>query len=158
VPSLADQSRRAFLTHSGLGLGAVALSGLLRGESRAADATTAQATASAIKSHFAPKAKHIIYLHMIGAPSHLDLFEYKPELIARDNQPCPEELTNGKRFAFIGGKMSLAGTTFKFAKHGKSGQEMSEVLPHLAKVADDICIVKSLHTDEINHGPAQMFL
>jgi hypothetical protein len=100
----------------------------------------------------------VIYLHMIGAPSQLDLFDHKPELAARDGQDCPESLLKGRRFAFIGGKMQLAGSKFKFAQHGRSGQEMSELLPHLAKVADDVAIVKTLHTDEINHAPAQMFL
>src|SRR5262249_39653870 len=92
------------------------------------------------------------------APSQLDLFNYKPELVRRDGETCPEELTRGKRFAFIGGEMTLAGTTFKFGQHGQSGQHMSELLPHLAEVADELAIVNSLHTEEINHAPAQMFL
>lgn len=108
--------------------------------------------------HFAPRAKRIIYLHMIGAPSHLDLFDHKPELVKRDGQECPEELTKGKRFAFIGGKLTLAGTPFKFNRHGQSGQELSELLPHLGGMADEIAVVRSLHSDEINHAPAQMFL
>ncbi len=108
--------------------------------------------------HFAPKAKHVIYLHMIGAPSQLDLFDHKPELMKRDGELCPAELLAGKRFAFIGGEMRLAGSPFKFGRHGKSGAEMSELLPHLANVADDLCIIRSLHTNEINHAPAQMFL
>jgi hypothetical protein len=95
---------------------------------------------------------------MIGAPSQLDLFDYKPALVKHDGQPCPAEFLQGKRFAFIGGPMKLAGTKFKFARHGQSGQEMSELLPHLAEVADELCIVRSLHTEEINHAPAQMFL
>ncbi len=108
--------------------------------------------------HFAPKAKHVIYLHMIGAPSHLDLFDYKPELKKHDGQKCPDELVKGKRFAFIGGEMTLAGTNYRFAKHGNCGAEMSELLPHLSTVVDDICVLKGLHTNEINHAPAQMFL
>ena len=95
---------------------------------------------------------------MIGAPSQLDLFDYKPELVARDGQPCPEELTRGKRFAFLGDDLKLGGSSFKFARHGQSGQELSELLPHLATVADEITVLKSLHTEEINHAPAQMFL
>jgi hypothetical protein len=114
--------------------------------------------ADAPRPHFAPKAKNIIYLHMIGAPSQLDLFDYKPLLQKMDGQKCPEELTKGKRFAFIGGEMALAGTEFKFQRHGQSGLELSELLPNLGTVADDICVVKSLHTNEINHAPAQMFL
>jgi hypothetical protein len=100
----------------------------------------------------------VIYLHMIGAPSQLDLFDHKPELVKRDGQACPEELTRGKRFAFIGGKMTLGGTRYRFTRHGQSGQELSELLPHLATVADDIAVVRSLRTEEINHAPAQMFL
>lgn len=149
-----SESRRQFLTRSGLGLGAVALGSLLN-ESKAA----VESDPLSVKPpHFAPKAKRIIYLHMIGAPSHLDLFDHKPALQKRDGEECPESLLKGKRFAFIGGKMSLAGSPFKFTKHGKSGLELSELLPQLATVADDIAVVKTLHTEEINHAPAQMFL
>jgi hypothetical protein len=138
--------RRAFLRSSGLGLGAAALATLLnRGRARAA-------------AHFAPRARHVIYLHMIGAPSQLDLFDPKPELARYDGRPCPERLLAGRQFAFIGGEMTLAASPFRFARHGQSGQEISELLPHLAAVADEIAIVRSLHTEEINHAPAQMFL
>lgn len=110
------------------------------------------------RPHFAPKAKHVIYLHMIGAPSQLDLFENKPLLRKLDGEKCPDELTKGKRFAFIGGELSLAGSPFQFQRHGRCGMELSELLPNLGTVADDICLLKSLHTNEINHAPAQMFL
>jgi hypothetical protein len=155
---LQDVTRRGFLGRSGVCLGAVALGSLLN-EKRATSAEAAQENPLAARpSHFPARAKHVIYLHMIGAPSQLDLFDYKPELVKRDGENCPEELLKGKRFAFIGGEMKLAGTTFKFARHGQSGQQMSEVLPHLAQVADDITVIRSLHTEEINHAPAQMFL
>jgi hypothetical protein len=138
--------RRAFLRSSGLGLGAAALASLLnRGGSHAA-------------THFAPRARHVIYLHMIGAPSQLDLFDPKPELTKYDGQPCPERLLEGKQFAFIGGEMTLAASPFRFARHGGSGHAISELLPHLSGVADEIAIIRSLHTEEINHAPAQMFL
>lgn len=140
-------SRRHLFKQTGFSLGTAALGSLLARESKAA-----------LQSHFAPKAKHVIYLHMIGAPSQLDLFDYKPMLQKLDGHKCPDELLKGKRFAFIGGEMSLAGSEFKFSKFGQSGAEMSELLPHLSTVADDICIIKSLHTNEINHAPAQMFL
>ncbi|WP_395753134.1 DUF1501 domain-containing protein [Prosthecobacter sp.] len=152
TPAFLDVSRRQFFRQSGLGLGSVALGSML-----ARDLPAAAAIAGP-RPHFAPKAKHIIYLHMIGAPSQLDLYDYKPLLQKMDGQTCPEELTKGKRFAFIGGEMKLAGTEFKFQRHGQSGLELSELLPHLGTVADDICVVKSLHTNEINHAPAQMFL
>ncbi len=150
---LATLNRRQFIKRSGFGVGAVALSSLLRGE-----AFGAVNPLALHQPHFAPKAKHVIYLHMIGAPSQLDMFDYKPTLQKLDGQDCPESLTKGKRFAFIGDNLKLAGTKFKFSQHGKSGQSISELLPFLGKVADDIAVVRSLHTDEINHAPAQMFL
>jgi hypothetical protein len=153
------QSRRQFLRGSGIGLGAFALSSLLseRASARAPRAATPSPLA-ARPTNFAPRARHVIYLHMIGAPSQLDLFDHKPKLIEHDGQVCPAELLKGKRFAFIGGEMMLAGSQYKFQKHGQSGQKISELLPHLASVADDITLLKGLHTDEINHAPAQMFL
>jgi hypothetical protein len=149
-------SRRDFFKHGGLGLGSMALGSLLARDLPGAPA--AASTGPALGPHFAPKAKHVIYLHMIGAPSQLDLFDYKPLLQRHDGEECPSELLKGKRFAFIGGKMTLAGTSHPFAKHGQSGAELSHLLPNLATVADDICILKGMHTNEINHAPAQMFL
>jgi uncharacterized protein (DUF1501 family) len=131
---------------------------LMAEDGRAKPGRSQDAPLAPKKPHHAAKAKRVIYLHMIGAPSHLDLFDHKPELKKRDGQECPEDLLKGRRFAFIGGKMTLAGSQFKFAKHGKSGLELSELLPNLATVADDIAVVKTLHTEEINHAPAQMFL
>lgn len=150
---LATLNRRQFIKRSGFGLGAVALSSLLRGEAMGAGNPLALH-----QPHFAPKAKHVIYLHMIGAPSQLDMFDFKPTLQKLDGEACPESLTKGKRFAFIGDNLKLSGTKFKFAQHGQSGQSVSELLPFLGKVADEIAVVRSLHTDEINHAPAQMFL
>ncbi len=146
--------RRTFFKRAGFSLGSMALASLLREQTFAAPANPLKSK----HAMFAPRAKRVIFLHMIGAPSQLDLFEHKPELNKLDGQDCPESLLKGRRFAFIGGKMQLAGSKFTFAKHGQSGQEMSNLLPHLAKVADDIAIVKTLHTEEINHAPAQMFL
>lgn len=153
---LATLSRRQFFRQSGLTLGSTALASLLREQLGAAVPTGNPLAAQ--RPHFAPKAKNIIYLHMIGAPSQLDLFEDKPALVKRDGEECPPELLAGKRFAFIGGKLRLAGSKYRFARHGQSGQVFSELLPHLATVADDIAIVHSLHSEEINHAPAQMFL
>jgi hypothetical protein len=145
--------RRHFFQRTGLGIGALALGSLLR------DATAESVNPLAPKQpHFAPKAKRVIYLHMIGAPSQLDLFDQKPELLKRDGEKCPESLLAGKRFAFIGGEMKLAGSHFNFATHGQSGQTLSELLPNLSRVADDVTVIRSLHTEEINHAPAQMFL
>ncbi|MFM7039214.1 MAG: DUF1501 domain-containing protein [Planctomycetaceae bacterium] len=105
-----------------------------------------------------PRAKHVIYLHMIGAPSQLDLFDEKPELRRRHNQPCPESVTRGRNFAFIGKTSALAGSPWRFQRHGASGQVFSELLPELARQADELAVIRSLHTDEINHAPAQMML
>lgn len=147
--------RREFLKRSTLSFGAIALGLLQQEETQAGERADPLA---ARRPHFPARAKHVIYLHMIGAPSQLDLFDFKPALVRHDNQVCPEELLRGRRFAFIGGEMRLAGTQFRFRRHGQSGQQISELLPHLASVADDISVIRSLHTEEINHAPAQMFL
>ena len=154
-----SQSRREFLRTSGVGLGAIALGTLLEKSVSAGQAALAPANPLAPRlAHFAPRVKSVIYLHMIGAPSQLDLFDHKPKLSEFDGQTCPADMLEGKRFAFLGDDLTLAGSPYKFQRHGESGQEISELLPHLASVADDITILKGLHTDEINHAPAQMFL
>ncbi|MGY8750161.1 MAG: DUF1501 domain-containing protein [Pirellulales bacterium] len=140
--------RRGFLNDVGIGFGGVALASILNDESFAA----------ATNQHLAPRAKHVIYLHMIGAPSQLDLFDEKPELVKRHNEPCPPEVTKDRDFAFIGKTSTLAGSPWKFSKHGESGQSMSSLLPHLGEVADELAVIRSLHSEEINHAPAQMFL
>jgi hypothetical protein len=155
-------TRRALLQSAGMGLGSLALGSLLaeesRGENAPADAPVdAPVDALAPKSgHLKARAKSIIMLHMVGAPSQLDLFDYKPTLQEYDGKPCPQHLLEGQRFAFLRGHPSLLGTKFKFARHGQSGQEISENLPHLASMADDIAVVRTLHTEQINHGPAQL--
>jgi hypothetical protein len=152
------KSRRGFLGGSGFCLGSIALAELMQSHSQGGDVQAAAPDANTLQPHFAPKAKHVIYLHMVGAPSQLDLFDFKPELIKRHNQPCPEEVTKGRDFAFIGKTSTLAGSRWKFAPHGQSGQVMSELLPNLATVADEISVIRSMHSEEINHAPAQMFL
>lgn len=147
--------RRSFLRSSGTTLGMLSLSLLLRQEQAASAATNPVAARA---PWFRPRVQRVIYLHMIGAPSQLDLYEDKPELKRRDGEECPSSFLEGRRFAFIGGKMSLAGSPFLFGKQGESGQVLSENLPHLATVADDIAIIRTMHTEEINHAPAQMFL
>jgi hypothetical protein len=146
-------TRRALFQQAGMGLGSIALGSLLAessGNACASDSSTALAP------HFPPRAKSVIFLHMVGAPSQLELFDHKPTLAKFDGQPCPKELIEGQRFAFLRGHPSLLGPRFKFARHGESGLELSELLPHLARVADDIAVVKTLHTEQINHGPAQL--
>ena len=109
------------------------------------------------KPHFDPKAKAVIHLFMAGAPSQLDLFDYKPKLADFTGKPIPPEVVGGQRYAFIRPDANCLGPVFKFTKHGESGAELSEVLPNLAKIVDDIAIVKSVHTDQFNHAPAQIF-
>ena len=144
-------TRRAFLQRSGVGLGAMALGGLLSHSLAGADGRPRP-------THFAPRAKRVIYLHMVGAPSQLDLFDHKPALERHDGKPAPDAFIKGKRFAFLRGHPSIAASRFAFRRHGASGAEISELLPHLAGVADELAFVKSLHTDEFNHAPAQLFL
>jgi hypothetical protein len=109
-------------------------------------------------AHFAAKAKRVIYLFMAGAPSHLDLFDYKPKLVSLNGTLPPPSVLKGYRSAFINPNSALLGTKFKFARHGKSGVELSELLPNLAKIADDICVVRSMQTDAVNHAPAQILM
>lgn len=146
-----EMTRRRLLGGLGLTLGAFALRSLLAEESPAFGETAA-------RTHVPPRARHVIYLHMIGAPSQLDLFDHKPELARWDNRPCPEEFIRGRRFAFLRGHPSLSASRFRFARHGQSGQAFSELLPHMGSVADELCVIRSLHTDEFNHAPAQLFL
>src|ERR1041385_491071 len=149
-------TRRWFFQQCGVGLGAIALGQLLRENGWAA---TAPLNPLAPKQpHFTPKAKRVIFLFMAGAPSHLELFDYKPALEKWNGKPPPDDLVKGYRAAFINPNAALLGPKFKFAKHGQSGAELSELLPHLAGVVDDIAIVKSMHTDAFNHAPAQIFM
>ena len=153
-------TRRWFLRDCGVGLGALTLASLLKGN----DVFGATAKQSAVNPfaprapHFAPKAKRVIYLFQAGAPSQLDLFDYKPTLVKYDGKQVPAELVKDQRYAFIRPDAELFASRFKFAKHGKSGAEISEVLSHLAEVVDDIAIVKSMTTDAFNHAPGQILM
>src|SRR6266540_3506780 len=149
-------TRRWFFEQCGVGLGAIALGALFRENGWASSA--ALNPLAPRQPHFSAKAKRVIYLFMAGAPSHLELFDYKPALEKWNGKPPPEELVKGYRAAFINPNAALLGPKFKFAKHGKCGAELSELLPHLAEVVDDIAIVKSMHTDAFNHAPAQIFM
>src|SRR5438034_9580326 len=113
---------------------------------------------TALPPQFAPRAKRIIYLHMAGAPSQLELFDHKPELTKFDGQDCPASFLAGKRFAFITGVPKLLGTQYPFHQSGQSGQWISDRLPHLEKHIDDLCIIKSMRTDQFNHAPAQLLV
>jgi len=149
--------RRSFLTRSGLGLGGVALAELLH----AADAKKPNPFAGVLdKPHHAPKAKRIIYLFMSGGPSQLDLFDHKPKLNELNGQDLPDSVRMGQRVTGMTGHQAtlpMAGSIFKFARHGKSEATVSELLPWTAKVADELCFIKSVHTEHINHDPAITF-
>jgi hypothetical protein len=150
-------SRRWFMKDCGLGLGSIALASMLGKGS-------ASAAASIIDPHapkspqFPAKAKNVIFLFMGGAPSHLDLFDHKPELVRMDGKSPPAELLKGYQSAFIRPENKLLGTKFKFQRYGKCGMEMAEILPHLGSCADDIALIRSMHTDAFNHAPAQILM
>ena len=152
-----DVSRRDFFAQ-GLGISAAALAGLLARDLPAGPASPPPNPLAARPPHFRPRAKALIHLHMIGAPSQLDMFDPKPKLVELDGQDCPQQFLEGLKLAFIGDTKVLQGSPFTFARHGRAGIDMCEHLPHLARVADELCVVRSLHSDEINHAPAQMFL
>ena len=157
---LLHQTRRHFLRDCSSGLGALWL---------ATNASRAWGASGPLKKdpahpllpangHFQARAKHVIYLHMAGSPSQLELFDYKPELKRLDGRDCPMSMLAGKQFAFIQGVPQLLGPQYEFKQHGQSGQWFSDRLPHLARIADDLCFIKSMHTDQFNHGPAQLLM
>lgn len=149
----ASQTRRAFLGRTSQGLGAVALASLLKPGSLHAS----QGVLSSLP--LPQKAKRVIWLTMAGGPSQLELFDYKPKLVEMDGKPMPESMTKGQQLAQLQGqKLICQGAKFQFQKFGKNQTELSELLPHLGSVVDDICIVKSMTTDAINHDPAHMFM
>ncbi len=150
-------SRRWFFRQCGVGLGAVALNSMLAPKVLAKATKPTNPLAPRIP-HFTPKAKRVIYLFMAGAPSHLDLFDNKPELTKRNGQLPPAELLKDYRAAFINPNSALLGPKFKFNKHGKCGMELSELLPHTGEVADDLCLIRSMQTDAVNHAPAQILM
>ncbi len=154
-------SRRWFLKECGLGLGKMALASLLTDAfvSKTFGATPAIGDVFKPRApHFPGKAKHVIHLFMSGAPSQLDLFDHKPELAKLAGKPLPPSVIAGQRYAFIRPDAAVLGPQYKFGKHGNSGAEISEALPHLAGVVDDICLIKSMKTDQFNHAPGQIFL
>jgi len=142
-------TRRQFFNRSATGVGVAALASLLGANSEAAIETKL--------SHMAPRAKRVIYMFMSGAPSHLDLYDYKPYLVKHDGEPVPESFME-QRFAFLKGVPNIGGTRWQFKQHGQSGAWFSELLPHIATIADDIAVVQSMHTEQFNHDPAVTFL
>src|SRR5579863_7264746 len=151
---LHELTRRHFFRQTGFGIGSLALGSLLNDRlfAQAANPTAAR------PPHFAPKTKQIIYLFMAGAPSQLDLLDYKPALNKYNGEPVPQDLIKGERFAFIKGTPKLLGSPHTFARHGQCGAELSNLLPHLAGIVDDIAIVRSMKTTQFNHAPGQIFM
>ena len=156
--------RRALFQRAGFGLGGIALTQLLRqaGADPPVASVGQQEGSGAHQPHFPAKIKNVIYLHMVGAPSHLDLFDLKPELQKRSGEDCPQELFEAGKFAFVRDLPTLLGTPdnakHRFTRSGDSGLPISNLLPNLQGVADELTLIKSLHTNEFNHGPAQMFM
>lgn len=156
---LQDITRRHFFRNCAVGVGSIALASLLA-ESASASPTPGERKLPG--PHFKPRAKNVIYLFMAGGPSQLELFDYKPKLVELNGQPIPDSYIAGKRFAFMDSsfkqRSTLLGTRRQFARHGKHGAYVSELLPNIAKVADDIAILKTVKTDVFNHAPAKLFM
>jgi hypothetical protein len=153
-------NRRTFLTRSAYGLGGLALANLFNPKLLAGEAPARHGIPGAIQPlHFPPRAKRVIHLCMAGGPSHLESFDNKPRLKELDGKPFPESLTKGQQLAQLQlATLKARGSFVDFAKYGKSGQEISSLFPHIAGMADDICIVRSMHTEQINHDPAHAFM
>ena len=148
-------SRRHFLQKCISGMGALTLGSFLN-QNQIFGNTLGESIDSL--PHFRPRAKHVIYLHMAGAPSQLELFDYKPLLEKLNGEDCPESLLEGKRFAFIRGIPKMLGPQSTFKQHGASGAWVSDYLPQFSKVADEVCFIKSMYTNEFNHAPAQFYM
>ena len=154
------QSRRDFLRNSANGIGTLALADLLASEglTAAAGDSPAAGPLAPRQPHFPAKAKSVIYMFMEGGPSQYELFDPKPGLEEYDGQSLPESLTKDLKLAFIKPTAKVMASPFGFQRHGESGMELSELLPHLGSVADDITLVRSMHTDAFNHHPGQLLL
>ncbi|HTI69760.1 MAG TPA: DUF1501 domain-containing protein [Candidatus Limnocylindria bacterium] len=151
--SLQAHTRRHFFGRIASGIGTAALASLANQSLLAGASPLAPH-----QPHFAPRAKRVLYIHMAGSPSQLDLFDYKPKLRELNGQPCPDSLFKKERFAFIKGVPKMLGTPHDFERHGQCGLELSKLLPHLGSVADEMCVIRSMYTDQFNHAPAQLFL
>lgn len=153
LEQIQQATRRHFIKHTFAGLGGIALDSLMNPKAMAKPADPLAAKAP----HFPAKAKRVIYLHLTGSPPNLDLYDYKPELVKRDGQDCPAEFLKGKKFAFTSGTPKLLGTRRNFQQYGKGGLWLSDAIPHLHEVADEMCMIHSLNTDQFNHAPAELF-
>lgn len=155
---LLQNTRRHFLSSSGIGLGAMALSAMSGSQSRADVSINAQQPLALRQPHFSPTAKRVIYLHLTGSPPNLDCYDYKPELVRRTGQDCPASYLEGRTFAFTTGVPKLLGTPRTFTQQGESGTWLSDAVPNLHTVADDMCLIHSMTTDQFNHAPAELLV
>ncbi len=160
LSQLKDRTRRHFLSASGVGVGAIALSSLTGASASADVPIDAMQPLAKRQPHFAAKAKRVIYLHLTGSPPNLDLYDYKPELVKRTGEPCPDEFLKGRTFAFTSGVPKLLGTPRKFAQFGKNGTWLSDAVPnfHAPDIVDEMCFVHSMNTDQFNHAPAELLI
>ncbi|MCG8602094.1 MAG: DUF1501 domain-containing protein, partial [Verrucomicrobiales bacterium] len=147
-------TRRQLFEDCGVGLGRIGLASAMAGGFSGLLKASPNNPLAPRDTHFSPKAKRVIFLFMAGAPSQLELFDNKPKLRELDGKPIPPSVIAGQRYAFIQPDAAVLAPRFPFAKHGQSGAEISDRLPHLVSIADDIAIVKSMHTDQFNHAPA----
>ena len=153
-------TRRAFLGPTAAGRGSIALGALLQPRTFGAAAPPAGAWRGLVNPlHHAAKIKRVIYLYQAGGPSHLELFDFKPKLRAMHGQPMPESFTQGQQIAQLQGReLKCSGPLYDFQRFGKSGQEICSLFPRLGGVADDVCIIRSMYTEQINHDPAHTFM
>ncbi|MCG8305806.1 MAG: DUF1501 domain-containing protein [Cytophagales bacterium] len=163
MEKLEAQTRRHFIKNCTLGLGGLALSSLISACDRGASGNLRLSgpgggPMAPKPPHFPGKVKHVIYIHLAGAPSQLELFEYKPDLVKLNGKACPQSLLQGKRFAFIRGVPKMLGPQAEFKQHGESGAWISNYLPHLSTIADELTFLKAVHTDQFNHAPAQLLM
>lgn len=156
--ALAALTRRQLFTRCGVGVGKIALASLLARDFGGTANAASAARAAGQGLHHPAKAKRVIFLFMAGAPSQLDLFDHKPKLFALEGKPLPPSVIDGQRYAFIQPDAAVLSPRFEFSRHGESGAEISQILPHTAKIADDLAILRSVHTDQFNHAPAQLMV
>lgn len=154
--NLKHATRRQLFQSCGIGLGKISLASLLAGDLGAAESSNQSVPLGGL--HHPAKIKRVIYLFMAGAPSQLDLFDHKPKLTELEGKPIPPSVIAGQRYAFIQPNAAVLSPRFKFSQHGESGAEIAEPLPHLAEIADDVAFIRSVHTDQFNHAPAQIFV
>ena len=153
-------NRRSFLNGVSVGIGSLALTSMLGPRGLAKEASPLASGGAVNPLHFAPKAKRVIHLCMAGGPSHLETLDYKPKLAEMNGKGMPKSITDGQPIAQLQGNKALKclGPQHEFEKYGKSGQSISKALPHIGGIADDICIVRSMTTQQINHDPAHTFM